>query len=80
MDSRKPDHAEYQYRAYRKCNLEALQRDLDRLPWHVLEIFDDIEDRWSLWKSLFNSTLDEHAPLQTFRKRRPQVPWITEEI
>ena len=29
MDSRKPDHTVYQYRAYSKCNPEALQRDLD---------------------------------------------------
>ena len=33
-----------------------------------------------MWKSLFDSTLDEHASLRTSRKRRPQVPWITEEI
>ena len=67
-------------RMYRKCNSKALQKDLDTVPWHVLEIFDDIEDRWYLWNYIFVSILDEHAPLQVMKRRHKQVPWITEEV
>ena len=59
---------------------KTLQKDLDTVPWHVLEIFDDIEDRWFLWKHIYVSILDEHAPLRAMKKRRKQVPWITEEV
>ena len=69
-----------QYRVYSKCCTEALKRDLDGVPWHILEIFDDIEDSWNMWKLLFTSVLNEHAPIKKSRKRRHQVPWITDEI
>ena len=66
-----------EYRAYNKCCIEALRRDLDRVPWHILEIFDDIEDSWCGWKLLFDLVF---APIKKSRKKRQHVPWITEEV
>ena len=41
------------------------------MPGTSLKILDVIEDRWSMWKLLFNSILEEHehAPLQKSAKR-----------
>lgn len=76
----KRNHEVSEYRAYNKCCIEALRRDLDRVPWHILDIFDDIEDSWCGWKLLFDLVLDEHAPIKKSRKKRQHVPWITEEV
>ena len=69
-----------QYRAFHKCDKMAFQRDLENVPWQVLETFDDIDDRWYHWKQLFISILDEHVPLKMVRCRRKQVSWISEEM
>jgi len=79
-DNKMTNNEERQYRAYSKCSSELLQKDLHWVPWHILDIFDDIEDRWNMWKLLFNSILDEHAPLRKSRKKKNQVPWFTDEV
>lgn len=43
--------------------------DLLEAPWQVTEIFDDLEDAYDYWKSLFDSIANEHAPT-----RKNQVP------
>ena len=69
-----------QYRAFHKCDKAAFQGDIEKAPWHVLQLFDDIDERWYHWKQLFFSILDVHIPLRTHRGRRKQVLWITEEV
>ena len=58
-----------QYQAFHKCDKMAFQRDLENVPWQILETFDDIDDRWYHWKQLFISILDEHVPLKMVRCR-----------
>jgi len=57
-----------------------LNQDLQSLPWSIVDIFDDINDCWFAWKSLFNSVVDEHCPLKTFRPRKKPCPWFSNEI
>lgn len=39
------------------------------MPWQVREIFDDLEDAYDYWESLFDSIANEHAP--TRKKQAP---------
>ena len=48
-------------------------------PWHVGDIFDSIEDKYSFWDSLLNYVLDEHAPFKKLRVRAQDVPYMTSE-
>ena len=48
-------------------NEEELKYDLYMAPWHVGDIFDSIEDKYSFWDSLLNYVLDEHAPSKKLR-------------
>ena len=48
-------------------------------PWHVGDIFDSIEDKYSFWDSLLNYVLDEHQPFKKLRVRAQDVPYMTSE-
>lgn len=48
-------------------------------PWSVLDTFDDINDRWNCWKSLFLNAIAAHAPLIKIRSRQQTNRWLSEE-
>ena len=50
-------------RSFKKCNKDELLLDLMDAPWHVMETFDNADDMYGYWKSLFLSILDKHDPL-----------------
>ena len=49
-------------------------------PWHVAEMFDDINDQVGFWEDLYLFTLDPHVPKRKFRVRPKKLPWINEDI
>lgn len=66
-------------RSFKKCDCHQLILDLANAPWQVMDIFDDINDKWSYWKSLFMNVIDSHAPL-ILRMRGPCDDWIDSEL
>ena len=46
------------------CN-EDFQNDINLIPFHVADIFDDIDDAYWFSEKLFLSTLEKHAPTKT---------------
>ena len=48
-------------------------------PWHVAEVFDDIDDQVNFWESLYLNVLDHHAPKRNYRIRAKSLPWIDDE-
>ena len=67
-------------RTFKKCNLDLLSRDLEEVPWGVMDVFDTFDEKWLHWKSLFLSILDSHTPLIKVRPRQAQSQWISNEI
>ena len=67
-------------RSYKKCDCDKLVSDLQDAPWHVMSIFDSIDEKWEYWKSLFISILNKHAPLVTVRTRNHSLPWVSAQI
>ncbi|CAB4037091.1 Hypothetical predicted protein [Paramuricea clavata] len=51
-----------------------VRKDLEKLSWAIIESFSDRNDMWHTWKTLFNSVLDNHAPVRTKRVRNLDVP------
>ena len=54
-------------RNYRRLNSNNLLHDLNAIPWSVVETFDDVDDAWYAWKSLFVNIINTHAPIRKFR-------------
>ena len=55
------------------------RQDLKLVPWSVCDIFDDVDDLYYVWNSLFTD-VNDHAPLKTRRCKKREVPWMNAEI
>ena len=54
-------------------------QDLYVAPFHIIDIFDDVDDMLYAFEQLYTKILNEHAPLKQAVIRRNQVPYMTEE-
>lgn len=41
-------------RNYAALNEESFKEDLENVPWHVMEIFDSIDDKYHYWSGLLS--------------------------
>ena len=67
-------------RNYRRLNSNNLLHDLNAIPWSVVETFDDVDDAWYAWKSLFVNIINTHAPIRKFRAKSNPCHWHSEDI
>ena len=66
-------------RQMKNTNFELLSRDLSYAPWHVGDIFSDVDDKYDYWKCLFDRVVDDHAPITEKRVREKDIPYMTSE-
>ena len=59
---------------------KSFQNDLDKVPFHICNIFEDIDDIYWAQNMLFTSVLNEHAPLKVKSINKPQVPYTNSEL
>ena len=64
----------------KQLNQDAFLADLATTPWDTAFIFDNIDDVWAHWCTLFNAIVEKHAPAIKKRVRSNQLPWINVEI
>mgnify|MGYP002804441016 CR=1 FL=1 len=62
-------------------NRRALQSDLNQA-FVDSDVYhdDDPNEIWKVWKNIFLSIVDKHAPLRQRQVRSNYNPWITAEI
>ena len=53
----------------------AFQNDVDSLPFHLCDMFDDIDDAYGMHDKSFMSILDKHTPIKT-KIVKAQVPYM----
>ena len=54
--------------------------ELQTLPWGDIESSDSPNEMWDVWKDLFLSVANKHAPQKTKRVRHKPSPWLTSEL
>ena len=64
-------------RSFKHFNLHNFRDDLQRQQWSDLLYFENSDQIWAAWKSMFMSVVDKHAPIKTKRVRANNLPWIT---
>ena len=53
------------YRSYRKCVENVYVHDLSNVPYHLCEIFDDVDDAYWFYETITKrQVIDEHALLK----------------
>ncbi len=66
-------------RSFRNFNEVDFCDDLKKVPWHVIEYSDCVDDVWNMWKQLFLEICDKHAPFVNIRCKGYSAPWINDE-
>ena len=69
-----------QVRSYKNYNSLKFTKDIDVVPWHVLDVVDNIEDKVEIFNNLFLSALDSHAPVKSIKVSAKSIPFMTSEI
>ena len=67
-------------RSYKTYNPESFLSDLEYVPFHIANIFDDFNDQVDVFNKLFLDTLSEHAPVKRIKLKSRPNPFITPEI
>ena len=68
-------------RTFKNLNRDSFQEDLSRVLFHAAYVFDDLDDVYWCWETLYNQVLDDHAPMRSFKRRRSvESNFITPEI
>ena len=52
----------------------SFEEDLSAVPWSIIDVFDDPDDKVDAFNSLFIEVLDMHAPLKTVRVKKNPTP------
>ena len=65
---------------YRTFNQRKFRNDIESAPWSVCEISDDIDDHVWAWQHLYQRIVSDHISTRQVRKRKNQLPWITNKI
>ena len=67
-------------RSFKNFTKSAFENDLSSVPWSVIDVFDDPDDKVEVFNILFTDILDYHAPMKTVRVKKNPTPWITKAI
>ena len=68
------------YRSYKSFIETDFNFGLSCIPFHIMDIFDDIDDKyWTFYKMLIN-VVDCHAPIKTKKARLSEAPFLTPEL
>ena len=68
------------HRSSKHFSKSSFEDDLSCVPWSIIDVFDDLNDKVEAFDFLFTDVLDCHAPLKTIRVRKNSSPWITKTI
>ena len=76
-----PSHSKHKitYRSMKHFSENAFRNDVDSIPFHVYDIFDDIDDVYWMHDKLLMSVLDKHAPIKT-KTVNTQVPYMNSAL
>ena len=65
------------FRGYKNFDECHFKESLSMAPWHVGEIFDEIDDQAYYWSTLLRNVVDDQLPLKKMRVRDKDVPYMT---
>ena len=66
-------------RGYKNFNSDTFLDDLQNAPFHIMDVFDDVDDKLFAFESLYLDIINEQAPIKKFHARGNQVPFMSEQ-
>jgi hypothetical protein len=79
---KKVKNQEIEIRSMRNFNETDFVKDLAKVPWNVIDTFDDLDDKFSIFWTLFEDVLNIHAPKKIIKvkKKKQNKPWFNVDI
>ena len=68
------------YRCFKNLDTDGLLQDLQRVPFHVSHVFEDISEAYWAHEKLTKEVLDEHIPIKQKHKRKNSAPFMNSEL
>ena len=68
------------YRSFKKFNNDIYLKDLQEAPFHVSQIFDDVDDQMWYHNSLLSSIIDRNAPRKQKTISFKQLPYMNDNL
>ena len=65
---------------FKKVDQKALQSEFASAPWHICNIFDDIDDATWAWETLYKYIVNHHIPCRKAKIRSTSLPWMTSSL
>ena len=67
-------------RSYKHYDTNKFLSDLECVPFHLVEFFNDFDDRVYAFNCLFLEALNDHAPIKRIMIKSKPNPFISPEI
>ena len=67
-------------RNYREVNTAKVKQNLEFVPWHIVSLFDDVDDSLWCWNHLLKSVISEHVKTRKVKVRSNNKPWMTRDV
>ena len=67
------------FRSLKNFSQENFVRDMQFVPFHIIDLFDELDDKVYAFEQLFLGVINEHAPMKQTMIRGNQVPYMTEQ-
>ena len=66
-------------RRYKNFNSDTFLEDLQNAPFHIMDVFDDVDNKLFAFESLYLDIINEQVPIKKFHARGNQVPFMSEQ-
>lgn len=70
----------FYYRSFKNFDEAQYMKDLEYIPFHVAEVFTDLNDSYWFLNKMFVDVLNDHAPLKIGRKNPNHAPFMNSEL
>ena len=67
----------FEYRSFKSYEKKAFIKDIEQVPWSIIEGVGDIDDTVFLWEKLFRDCADYHAPIKSRRVKGMPTLWVS---
>ena len=69
-----------EYRSYKRFDINAFNKDLENVPWHIVDDEQNINDALFTWNKLFIDIVDEHAAIKKRRVKGVLLSWMNDKL
>jgi len=73
-------HRYIETRSFTTQCIAKFNTDLQFVPWNIMELFSDIDDKCYVWQCLFLNAMNEQFPIRRKSIRQSTHPWLDKSI